>query len=258
MRRAIPFAAIAMSLAFGCSAGNPASTGFPSADATSASQSALNGLVASASPGDLASEIESPPSITLPARIGLLFLGYQPVSSATDQQTAMAQFQTALVGANLAKSLVMIPSSLVSATDSIDTIRVLASRFGLDMVVIVSGNSTLSRSLSQPSSFFGQFSTQANVDARVTLDALPVDVLSGRMLAPMEVTGKSGPTLLDPNAQGFSAQETALQGQAELAAFQELETQLLAALQGANAGSSTPSTSPTASPLPSPSPSASP
>ncbi|MFP5503133.1 MAG: hypothetical protein ACLGIN_11645, partial [Candidatus Sericytochromatia bacterium] len=215
----------------------------------------LNDLVkqAAQTEAELKENLDTPLTLPFPIRLGVLFFNYSPTIQPEDQQTALATMRQDLIATGQVKTMVKIPSTLVGPNDSLETIRRLVSRFGVDTVLIVSGTHDFQRSDSQSTGFFDGFSNKANYEARTTLTALGMNVLTGRFMAPLTAVGKVGPETLNPDEGNFSGKRYELQKGAELMAMTELKTQFAAALKLIDSAPA-PEASPAASPTPEPTP----
>lgn len=225
----------------------------------------LSGLVGGSSGTDagLVDLLNRQPGVTFPVRLGVLFLNYSDPLKPEDQQTLMDGITKDVVAAGQVRSVVQIPATLVNATDSVDTLRSLAARFQVDLLLLVSGSNDTAAAPDQPAQgLFGGAGT--SYESRTTLSGLALGVYSGTFLTPFEVTGKSGPTTVDPSGSAGQAQLYQLALAAQTQALGNLKSQLIEGLKQLQAYEATlpsptptpvPTAAPSASPTPSPSPS---
>lgn len=217
----------------------------------------LGNLVQESAAGqnEIQANLNAPIQLTFPVRLGILYYGFTPELKPDHLQEVMTTVDADLKASGLVATTTVIPASLTRPGDSMENIRKLASRFGVDMVLFVQGNTYVERAASQPGGFFDQFGNHVNYESRSVLTALGMSVLSGRFTQPLQAVGKEGPQSLNPEDPSFAAGQYELKKGAESKALLELKAQLIDTLKAVQ---STPATAPAATPTPSPSASASP
>ncbi|HEY9724296.1 MAG TPA: hypothetical protein V6D47_20005 [Oscillatoriaceae cyanobacterium] len=213
----------------------------------------------------LSQNLNTPLTLNFPVHLGVLFYQYDTVLQPEDQQTLMDTLEGDLVATpGLVRSMVVVPSTLVSSDSNLDDIRNLVSRFRVDTLLIVSGNDSFDRT-GASAGLFGQFSNSGNYEARTDLTALGMDVLTGRFLAPINAADREGPQSLNPDDTSFNDSAYKLKKAAATKALTRVEQTLKQELQAVAQPNGTPSASATApvtpvatpSPVPTPTPSAS-
>ena len=178
---------------------------------------------------EIQENLNTPVRPETPMRVALLYRGFTPLLKPEDQQAAIAQLTQELQASGLVSTLTLVPPSLVGPSDDLETMRKIASRFQSNVLLIVTGGTSVDLAVEQPQ---GMFTNATSLVARTVLTGLAVDVLSGRFLAPIEVVGKAGPSTVNPDG---SAAETRYQLEkgAETQAFTELKSRFLELAQAA-------------------------
>lgn len=225
----------------------------------SATPGALGSLVQEGAAGqnEIQQNLNAPIQINFPVRLGILFYGFTPELKPDHLQEVMTTLDTELKATGLVATTTTIPASLTRPGDSLENLRKLASRFGVDMVLLVQGNTYVERANTQPGGFFDQFGNRVNYESRSVLTGLGLSVLSGRFTQPLQAVGKEGPQALNPEDPSFLAAQYDLKKGAESKALVEMKNQLkesLEAIKATQAGAPAPSASPSVSPSPSPTP----
>lgn len=192
-------------------------------------------------------------AIPFPARLGTMFLNYDPPITEEEKMALMEKFGTDLRASGLVKTAAMVPNSL-GVGPNLEGLRMLAARLQMDVLLLVSGTSQFKRSDVQPSGWFSAFSNAANFEASTSLVAFFLDVYSGTVLAPITALGSTAPTLLDPTAGNFSAEQKRLNAEAVKTAADKLKASFIDSLkqvqadQLAQAETPAPATTPTPAP----------
>ncbi|MEB3329969.1 MAG: hypothetical protein VKQ33_12115 [Candidatus Sericytochromatia bacterium] len=167
----------------------------------------LGALVGQAEPpateeGEVRELLRRPVAVVFPARLGLLFYGYEPPVLDEERLRIVDQLNAGLVASGLARQASAIPAVLGRGV-GLEGLRRLAARLQLDGLVLVGGRSRFERSELQPGGFFAAFGSGANFEARTTLTAFTLDVRAGTLLTPASGAGATPPTLLDPTLPSF-------------------------------------------------------
>lgn len=255
----------ALALLSGCPQ-SPTAPGLPymgSPAPVASGEAGLGSLVqeATAAEQELANNLNTPLTMSFPVRLGILFYNYGPALKPEDQQTVLNQMRAELAATGQVRSTAVIPSSLVRKGDSLETLRKVVSRFQVDTLLVISGENKFERAAAQNLGFFDQFSNKTAYEARTSLTALGMNVVTGRFMLPFQAAGGAGPTVLNPDDANFAGQAYELKKEAETEALNRLKADFITALKNVQAGTPapaatpTPSPSPTATPTPTPSPS---
>ena len=204
-----------------------------------------------------------PTAIAFPARVGVLFYEYSDPLKQEDSQAIVEALGKQMIDGKLVSVVSQIPKTVVPADASLDSLRKLAARFQVDVLLLVSGAQTFDRADAQPTGWFASFSNTTSFEARTTLTGLAIGVYSGTFLTPFQVVGKAGPLTLDPSSPSFGADAYVIKKEAHEGALKRLREEFMTGLQRAKeAQDSAPPPTPTPSPSPqasaSPSPSAAP
>ncbi|MDB5098523.1 MAG: hypothetical protein JWM80_2944 [Cyanobacteria bacterium RYN_339] len=215
----------------GCPSAPSQSVGYAGANAPSPS-GALGGLIGdSASPEDAAvrDTLLKPTKVAFPTRVGMLFYGYTSALKAEDQAALLATVRSELVATGLVKTALQIPQALVGGSPNLASLRKLAARFQVDVLLLLSGQSGVQLSDAQPTSFFDSFGNKAWFEGRASVDGLAVDVSTGLFFTSFKAAGQNGPVQADRSV-GFDASTYPLAKQAETAALQGAKQRLVEAL----------------------------
>jgi hypothetical protein len=169
-------------------------------------------------------------AIPFPARLGTMFLNYNPPISEEEKAAMMEKFGADVVGSGLVKTAAEVPNSL-GMGQNVEGLRKLAARLRMDVLLLVGGNSEFKRSDEQPTGWFSAFSNAAHFEARTSLVAFYLDVYSGTVLAPISALGSTAPTLLDPTTGNFIAEQKRLNAEAVKMAAEKLKTSFINSLK---------------------------
>lgn len=282
LTRCFPFSFVAALALAACSSPSVPGMAPGSFSSPSPSSGGLAGLVGqsnviSAEEAELRDIQRRPTAIVFPARVGVLFYEYADPLKNEDHQAAVDKLGRELLATGLVTSAAEIPSNLVRPRDSLDTLRKLAARFQVDVLLLVSGSHEFTRSGTQPAAGLFGGNSEANFDARSTVTGLAIGVFSGTFLTPFQVVGTVNNTKLSTDASDYAAKVYALEKTAHEAALVTLKARFVETLTQAKqtqdaappptptpvptatpsaAASADPSASPAASAEPTPSPTA--
>lgn len=188
-------------------------------------------------------------AIPFPARLGTMFLNYDPPITEEEKMSIMEKFGEDLRASGLVKTAAMVPNSL-GMGPNVEGLRKLAARLQMDVLLLVNGTSEFKRSDVQPGGWFSAFSNAANFEARTSLVAFYLDVYSGTVLAPITALGSTAPTLLDPTAGNFSAEQKRLNAEAVKMAADKLKASFINSLKQVQTDQQEQAAAPPASPAP--------
>jgi hypothetical protein len=225
----------------GCPSATPSSPSYGSATQPSASSTGLGGLIrdTGVTPEEqaLRDTLVQAPALKFPARLGILFYGYQTSLKAEDKQVLLAKVRDELVATGLVRSAFQIPETLLSATPSLSTLRSLAAHFQVDVVLLLSGQGGLQLADAQPTGgFFDAFSNKAWYEGRASVDGLAIDVATGLFIGSFKAAGQDGPQRIDRDT-GFETASYPMRLKAETIAIENAKQRLidsLSALRGAH------------------------
>jgi len=163
-----------------------------------------------------------------------------------------------MVEMGLVSAALQIPPATVRPGDNLDALRKLAARFQVDVLLIVSGSSSLDKAGEQPGGFLGFGDPIALYEARASLSGLAIGVFSGTFLTPFSAVGISPQQAVE--GRGTAANEATYQLRltAQKDALGRLKTNFIDGLRATkatqDAATPAPSAAPTLSPVATPTP----
>ena len=185
--------------------------------------------------------LATPASVPFPARVGLLTYNLNGALKDEDREAALIDLKTKLLAKSaLVANVVILPDSSIpsgstgSSTSSLDNMRKFASSFGCDTLVVLSATTSFEQASSLSVGLFDSWAGKSYWESRSSLSALAINVATGRYLAPFKSVGHAGPDLVVPSDTSSAGAAYGVKKKAELAAWADLDGQILAAFQGAH------------------------
>jgi hypothetical protein len=191
-RRFLPIAA----LLAGCSSPAPMTAGMVSNSGPMGGGALISDT---ASPEDsmVRDTLVRPVSLKFPVRLGVLCYGFNSTLKAEDQTAGLNKVRDQLIAAGQAKSAVVIPATLLESQPSLSSLRKLAARFQVDVLLVLSGSSSLQMADNQPTSFWDSFGNKGWYEGRSALQGLVVDIATGLFIGSFQAAGQDGPVQAD-------------------------------------------------------------
>lgn len=192
--------------------------------------------------------LRRPTQLKFPVKVGVLLFYYRSALANDDQKTLLEKSATELKQSGLVSDLILIPASLIQTNTNIETLRQIGSRFQVDVLLLTTGSTEFRKAAQQPLSFADQFTDKAYWESLTKLEVLALDIYSGTFLRPFTLATRNGPQVLDRADISYSSMVYDLKKQAEQGAWQQLQTEFLAALQKIKERPPVPSPTPTPTP----------
>jgi hypothetical protein len=215
---------------------------------------ALRGLLQEAQSVDIASTLANPTTLNFPVKLTVMPVDYNGAFKYEDTTKAIADLRAALSARpDLVKKADVVPAAMLTGLSNLKTLRQLASSFGYDTVVIVSGENQALQASSLSVNLFDSWAGKSYWEAHTQVTALTLNVATGRLLAPVQAAAKAGPDVLNADDKSAAGPLYALQKKAESAAWVDLRKSVVNALDAAkHAQDEASAAAPSASGTPSP------
>lgn len=188
--------------------------------------SLLTGQVINEQEQQLRDNLQRQIVLDFPIRVGVVYYQLNSRLDKVDQEAIFNQARETFAASGIVKETLLIPQSFVGSAQSFEGLRTLGSRFQTDVLVIVTGNHTFGPSRQQQVGFFDSFSNTSGYEGQVSLEAIALDVYTGTLLKPFEVSAKGERILLDDQSSNFQDKSYAYQKAVEDKAWASLQTQV--------------------------------
>ncbi|MGV3523274.1 MAG: hypothetical protein ACO1RX_03570 [Candidatus Sericytochromatia bacterium] len=166
--------------------------------------------------------------LDFPIKVGVITYRYTSKLDSADRKKVFDAFSESLQADGRVREVIQIPETLVNGQLSIEELRKIGARFQTDVLVLLSGDHTFERSRTQNLGFFDSFSDKAVYESQIKLQAITLDVFTGTLLSPFDVSLKADPITLDRANSAYSEQMYTYQQQAETKAWESLQTEAIA------------------------------
>ena len=210
---------------------SPSASAYYNQSASGGLAALLTGEVVSGEEQQLRDTLKRQIVLDFPIRVGVLFYGFNSKLDAADREVLFDNLRKDLKDTGMVSETIQIPSALAGSGVNISALRQMGARFQTDIVILVGGEHSFSRSRSQNIPFFESFSDKAYYESKMSVEAIALDVYTGTLLSPFDASAKSEPSLLDQRAADFSQQAYQLQKQVETEAWSTLKAEAIERLE---------------------------
>lgn len=208
----------------------PSSFAMPSPEASSLNQLVPDTVISNGE-RDLRAFQKRSLAFKFPVKIGLIFINHQSNLKADEKQDVFEKMKKELDDSALVSEFIEIPSKLLDSGTTTNAIRLLGSRFQVDIVVILTGTQEFGKASEQQVNFLDLFSNRRAYESHSKLEALLLNVFSGTFLSALQGAGQAGPEILDPEDISFNGGKHNLEKEAEEKAWDKMTSNLLSNLR---------------------------
>lgn len=165
--------------------------------------------------------------LDFPIRVGVVYYQLESSLDRVDQEALLEQLRDSFSASGVIKETLIIPQGFINGEQNLDTLRLLGSRFQTDVLLIVTGKHDFAPSRDQASGFFSSFSDAVAYESKVSLEALALDVFTGTLLKPFDVSASGERVTLSSEATDFQDRVYDYKKTVEQQAWWALEAQVL-------------------------------
>lgn len=160
--------------------------------------------------------------LDFPVKVGIIYYQLNSQLDAADQETTFDNIRQILADSGQVSETVKIPPTLLSGDANLDGLRRLGARFQTDILILVTGSHSFTRTRVQNLSFWDSFSDQVGYESQINFEAIALDVYTGTLLNPFKVSTKGEAVLLGPGATDYVKKRYEYQKKIETQAWSDL------------------------------------